>query len=92
MISDRVAEKLGFNTLVRWMKESLVSSMGTEELNAIHPVSDSGARRLSLTHTDALQGHLLSGDTLPLQDFIDVRPYLEQAHPDGAVLNAESSG
>ncbi len=90
MVSDRVAEKLGFNTLVRWMKEMLVSSMGTEELNALHPVSDSGLRRLSLTHTDALQGHLLRGDTLPLQDFIDVRPYLEQAHPDGAILNAES--
>lgn len=90
MVSDRVAEKLGFNTLVRWMKELLVSSMGTEELNALRPVADSEARRLSLTHTDALQGHLLRGDTLPLQDFIDVRPYLEQAYPDGAILNAES--
>ncbi len=90
MVSDRVAEKLGFNTLLRWMKELLVSSMGTEELNALRPVADSVARRLSLTHTDALQGHLLRGDTLPLQDFIDVRPYLEQAYPDGAILNAES--
>ena len=90
MVSDRVVEKLGFNTLVRWMKELLVSSMGTEELNSLYPVSDSGLRRLSLRHTDALQGHLLRGDTLPLQDFIDVRPYLEQAYPDGAILNAES--
>ncbi len=90
MISDRAAEKLGFNTLIRGLKESLVSSLGVKELDALHPVSDPEVRSRSLTYTDAVQGHLLRGETLPLQDFIDVRSYLEQASPDGAMLTAES--
>ncbi len=90
MISDKTAQKLGFNTLIGWLKERLVSPMGAEQLHALRPAADSVARTAALTHTEALQGHLLRGDTLPLQDLVDVRAYLEQARPDGAMLNAES--
>ena len=87
MISERAAEKLGFNTVQRLLSEFLVSTMGREELQRLHPVNDPQIRKTSLQYTDALQAILLQGDTLPLQDFIDVRGHLEQALPDHAMLS-----
>ncbi len=90
MVSSRAAEKLGFSVVYRLLDEILISPMGTEELRALHPSPDPDVRRRSLEHTDILQGILLRGSSPPLQDFIDVRPYLAQARPDLAMLSAES--
>lgn len=89
MVSDKVEEKLGFYTIRRRLSEHLVSAMGKEELSAMHPTPNSGARSRFLTYTAVLQSKLAQGDVLPLQDWIDIRPYLEQIRPAGAVLNGE---
>ncbi len=73
MVSDKAAKKLGFDVVTGQLRESLASSMGAEELNALHPAACPEVRRESLMLTDALQSRLLCGETLPLQDCVDVR-------------------
>ena len=90
MLSDRAAEKLGFDTVRKALSEAVVSSLGMEKLTLLRPVTDPGARKIALAHTDALQRVVLRGDPIPLEDFLDVRQFLEQARPSGAMLSAAS--
>ena len=90
MISDKVAKKLGFGTVTRQLHEFVISPMGLEELDALRPTASPSLRRESLTFTDTLQSRLLRGDKLPLQDFVNIRPHLEYARPDQAMLSADS--
>jgi DNA mismatch repair protein MutS2 len=90
MLSDSAAEKLGFGTVRKALTEALVSSLGIEKLDLLRPVADPDARKIALAHTDALQRVVLRGDPIPLEDFFDVRQYLVQARPSGAMLTAES--
>ncbi|MCY4158659.1 MAG: Smr/MutS family protein [Bacteroidetes bacterium] len=87
MVSDKAAKKLGFDAVSRQLRELLTSSMGLDELNMLRPTTNSDARRISLEFTDELQALLLRGESLPLQDFIDVRQYLEQALPEHSMLS-----
>jgi len=77
---------LGFEAVSRQLSEILVSSMGMEALNMLRPTADPDVRSESLAFTDALQALLLRGELPPMQDFIDVRPSLEQAYPQQAML------
>jgi len=56
----------------------------------MHPTVDSDARKRSLNLTHSLQCQLMNGSGPPLNDFIDVRPFLEQAIPDQAMLSPDS--
>lgn len=90
MLSDSAAEKIGFGTVRKALAEALVSPLGMERLTLMRPVSDPDARKIALAHTDALQRVVLRGDPIPLEDFFDVRQYLTQARPSGAMLNPAS--
>ncbi|MXZ05250.1 MAG: endonuclease MutS2 [Rhodothermaceae bacterium] len=90
MLSDSAADKLGFDTVRKALTEALTSPLGKEKLASLRPVTDPDARKTALAHTDALQRVVLRGDPIPLEDFLDVRQYLVQARPSGAMLTAAS--
>jgi len=90
MISDKAAEKLGWDVMYRRICELVVSSLGREQLRVMRSSIDPEIRKSSLDLTDSLQRYLLQGSTLPLQDFIDVRSHLEQARPEHAMLSPDS--
>lgn len=90
MLSDSAAEKLGFGTVRKALSQALVSPLGMEKLTLLRPVTDPDSRKIALARTDALQRVVLRGDPVPLEDIFDIRQFLAQARPSGAMLNPAS--
>ena len=90
MISEKSAEKLGWDVVCNKLNDFIVSSLGREQLKIMRPTIDHGPRKASLHLSESFQHFLLQGSTLPLQDFIDVRPHIEDARPEQAMISPDS--
>ena len=89
VISKKAAAKLGWDVLLAALADELVSSMGHERLYALEPDSQVRVVRHALACTEEMQQALERRDTIPLEDFLDIRDILGRAMPVGAWVRAE---
>ena len=86
LFPERLAEKIGFETVRSATTELARSSMAREQLSKIMPFSDRQVIKRRLSQTKEMMDLLQNDAAFPLENIYDVRDYLKRAQPHNSVI------
>jgi len=86
LFPERLAEKIGFETVRSATTELARSSMAREQLSKIMPFSDRQVIKRRLSQTKEMMDLLQNDAAFPLENIHDVRDYLKRAQPHNSVI------
>ncbi|WP_397546151.1 endonuclease MutS2 [Rhodothermus marinus] len=87
---DTLETRLGFDVVREALKAQTRSPLGAEAVAQLRPLRDLEAVRAELARVEELQQALRFDDPVPLENLIDLRPWLVQAAPEGSRLEGEA--
>lgn len=87
---DTLEARLGFDVVREALKAQARSPLGAEAAAQLHPLRDLEAVKAELVRVAELQQALRFDDPVPLDNLLDLRPFLRQAAPEGARLEGEA--
>ncbi len=87
---ETLETRLGFDVVRETLKAQTRSALGAEAVAALRPLRDLTAVKTELARVEELQQALRFDDPVPLENLLDLRPWLTQAAPEGARLEGEA--
>lgn len=81
--------KIGFDTIRSLLKEHCISTMGSEHVDQMEYSIEINEIRLHLDQVHQLQSAILYDDSIPAQDFYDIRPILSRIRLDGTFIELD---
>ncbi len=83
---DNLESKINFDKIKEWIKEECTGTLGADFVQKISFSHDIRLLDKLLEQTEEFRQILLSGETFPSSNFLNIYPYLEKAKIEGTFL------
>lgn len=86
---ENFEQKIGFDTIKEWLSGHCITTMGKERALNLKALNQYDEIMMRLHETEQFKTAILMDDPVPLQEIVDITPYLQKIKPEGTFLEVE---